>query len=719
MKQIVQNFKTGETLLEEVPVPSLKAGHVLIKTTKSMVSLGTERMLVDFGNANLLQKARQQPEKVKMVLEKIKSDGLLATYENVMNKLDFPIPLGYSNVGFVEDIGDGVGEFRRGDRVVSNGPHSEYVLVAENLCAKIPDGVSDEDASFTVIASIGLQGLRLLQPTFGETIVVYGLGLIGLLSAQLLQANGCRVIGIDIDKEKLEIASSFNVDVIHSTEQEVIPSIMSKTNSIGADGVLITASANTNEIIEKSAKMSRKRGRIVLVGVTGLNLNRNDFYEKELSFQVSCSYGPGRYDPNYEEHGIDYPLPFVRWTEKRNFEAILQAMKKGQLKVSPLITDRILFDNYNIIYSEISKSRAIAQILDYRSDEKITRTVETSNISSEKGQKGKKVAIVGAGNFTQMTVLPLLDKYARNQTKIIVSSKGLNAKSLAKKYSIQRAGTDFQEALADKDIGAFLLTTRHNEHAGQVIQCLEAGKHVFVEKPLAISKDELKQIESAYDKAKINNSNITLNVGFNRRFSPFIKEMKDRLGENPDPISIIATMNAGYIPIDVWVHDPLVGGGRIIGEACHFIDLALFLTGSQIESVNMLALGISPSQITDTGSIHLKFENGSIGIINYFSNGNKSYQKERVEVFENGRTMIMDNFSRLELFGYSGKKIYKGKQDKGHKIQFRQWYEEMKSDKTESLIPFNQIMNVSWASILAVESILKNEWVTIPKTREN
>ncbi|MBT6439756.1 MAG: zinc-binding alcohol dehydrogenase, partial [Flavobacteriales bacterium] len=351
MKQILQSFKTGETILEEIPVPNVGRGSVLIQTSHSLVSLGTERMLVEFGKASIIEKARQQPDKVIQVLDKIKADGLLPTMETVFNKLGQPIPLGYCNVGKVIAVGDGVLEFIVGDRVASNGPHAEVVSVPKNLVVKIPDSVPDEDATFTVIGSIGLQGIRLLKPQLGETIVVVGLGLIGLISCQLLKANGCRVIGIDLDQSKCELAQKWGIKTVNPQKSNPVKSVMDLTHEIGADGILITASTKSNDVISQAAQMSRKQGRIMLVGVIGLNINRADFYEKELTFQVSCSYGPGRYDDQYEQKGIDYPLPYVRWTEKRNFEAILEAIKNGSLNVKDLITERVPLEDYNQIYN--------------------------------------------------------------------------------------------------------------------------------------------------------------------------------------------------------------------------------------------------------------------------------------------------------------------------------------------------------------------------------
>lgn len=705
MKQIIQNLKTGETILEEIPVPQVKPGHLLIKTTKSLVSLGTEKMLVEFGKAGLISKARRQPDKVAMVLDKIKSDGLLPTIEAVFKKLEEPLPLGYCNVGEVVKVGSNVKGFKVGDRVASNGQHAEYVLVPENLAAHIPDNVSDEEAAFTIIGSIGLQGIRLLNPTFGETVVVYGLGLIGLLSAQLLKAHGCNVIGIDVDQEKVKLAKTLGMDALNPAKgTDPVKYIESVTNTVGVDGVLITASTQSNEIISNSAQMCRKRGRIVLVGVIGLQLSRAEFYEKELTFQVSCSYGPGRYDDAYEQKGIDYPLPFVRWTEKRNFESILNAISNGSIDVKSLITEDIPFEEFDKIYGNLKSSGSIASLFSYakKTSEPFYFKIKTNDFV----KAGSTIGIIGAGNFTKMTMLPILKKYGA-PLKYIASSGGLSATFLAKKYGLAFSTSDYKEILQDEDVSMVVITTRHNLHASMVIEALQHNKDVFVEKPLALNNEELQQIISAYEQHKN-----TITVGFNRRFSPFVAKMKELLGESNEPVNIIATMNAGFIPHNVWVHDLQVGGGRIIGEACHFMDLASYLTGSKTTSVFMSAMGLHPQADTDNAAIILKYQNGSQAVINYFSNGNKSYSKERVEVYSQGRNLVMDNFRNLKAFGFKGFSGMKSKQDKGHEAQFKLLVDKVKNGGP-ALIDFDELLNTTRASFAAIESLKTKSWVDI------
>lgn len=702
MKQIIQDLKKGNTILEEIPVPQVRPGTVLIKTICSLVSLGTERMLVEFGKANFIDKARQQPEKVKIVLDKMKAEGIMPTLEAVFNKLNQPLPLGYCNVGIVEEVGAGVHEFQVGDRVASNGNHAEYVVVPKNLVAKIPDNVSDEEAVFTVIGSIGLEGIRLVNPTFGETIIVIGLGLIGLVTAELLKANGCKVIGYDYDQQKVDLALAKGITAFNPGKgTDPVKFVMEQTNEVGADGVIITASNKSDEIIHQAAQMSRKRGRIVLVGVIGLNIQRPDFYEKELSFQVSCSYGPGRYDGNYEQKGYDYPIGYVRWTEKRNFEAVLQAISAGQLDVKPLITEKVKLEDYHQIYGDMRKSGSIASILVYPEKKLKENKVQIINKSFER-TKGV-FGIIGAGNFTSATIIPAM-KAAGANMKYIVSAGGLSATTLAKKGKIAYATTDYKEMLKDDEVDTVLITTRHNLHAQMTIEALKAGKHVFVEKPLALKDEELNQIIEAVEKY-----NRMVVVGFNRRFAPLAVKMKSLVGEGPK--NIIATMNAGYIPPDVWVHDLEVGGGRIIGEACHYIDLCTYLAGSKVKSVCMNSIGVNPEENTDNASILLKYENGTHAVINYFANGNKAYSKERIEVYSQEKTLIVDNWRSLKGYGTKGFSKMKTKLDKGHKNQFKLLVESVNTGKP--IIPFDEIVNTTQASFAAIKSLKEGKWIEI------
>lgn len=705
MKQIIQDLKSGATILEEVPNPLVKSGCVLIQTTRSLVSLGTERMLVEFGKANLIDKARQQPDKVKQTLDKLKTDGIMPTLEAVFNKLGQPLPLGYCNVGKVVAVGKGVKEFQVGDRVASNGNHAEFVCVPKNLVAKIPDNVSDEQAAFTVIGSIGLEGVRLLKPELGETIVVVGLGLIGLMVAQLLRANGCRVVGVEFDQAKLDLAVKWGVIPVNPAKgDDQVSVVESLTNGIGADGVIITASAHNDSIIHNACLMCRKRGRIVLVGVIGLNMRRDDFYKKELSFQVSCSYGAGRYDEEYENKGHDYPIGYVRWTEKRNFDAILQTIGNGGLDVDSLISEVVDLENYEQIYGDMRKKGVIASILKYPEGEEMKRVVaiEGNKFCATTG----KIGIIGAGNYTSSTVVPNLKK-AHAMVKYVASAGGLTATVVAKKMGAENATSDYHEILKDPEVSLVIITTRHNMHAKMVLESLQAGKSVMVEKPLCLNEDELEQIIETYEAAP---QGTTLTVGFNRRFSPFAEKLKQLVGDGPK--NIIANMNAGFIPPEVWVHDLEVGGGRIIGEACHFIDLCSYIAGSKVMSVCMNAMGENPQENTDNASILLRYENGTNAVINYFANGTKSYPKERVEVFSQNRVFVLDNWRKLLGYGVKGFSKMSGRMDKGQGNEFRRLNERILKGG-ESLIPFESIINTTRASFAAIMSLKEKRWVDV------
>lgn len=669
MIQILQDMSAGATVLTKSPSPGVSAAHILISSSTSLISAGTERMLVDFGRASYWTKARQQPDKVRMVLEKVRTDGLATTLEAVQSKLNQPLPLGYCNVGVVAEVGEGVTEFKIGDRVISNGPHADVVHVARNLCALIPDVVSDEEAAFVVVASIGLQGIRLAEPTLGEAFVVTGVGLIGLLTVQLLRAHGCRVLAIDYDDSKLDLARRFGAETCNPGRgEDPVAAGMAFSRGAGIDGVIITASAKTSDPVTQAARMSRKRGRIVLVGVTGLELNRADFYEKELTFQVSCSYGPGRYDPEYEEKGQDYPIGFVRWTEQRNFEAVLDMMASGQLDVKPLITHRFDFEDAPKAYDLLTTDKsALGILLRYTSDpaSRHTSVVKLSN-TSEINPSKPVVGFVGAGNYASRMLIPAF-KAAGAQMHSISTSGGINGVVHGEKAGFAEATTDTQAMIDNPAINTIAVVTRHNSHARFVSAALRAGKHVFVEKPLAITLDELAEVEQAYAAAQ-EKGGAHLMVGFNRRFSPQVQKMKSLLASVNEPKTFIMTMNAGAIPADHWTQDHEVGGGRIIGEACHFIDLMRFLAGSQVVSVQARRMGDSPAVAVteDKASITLGFADGSFGTILYLANGAASFPKERVEVFAAGRVLQLDNFRKLKGYGWPGfKKMNLWKQDKG------------------------------------------------------
>lgn len=666
MKQILQSLKDGTTTLEEVPVPCVSAGQLLIRTDTSLVSAGTERMLVKFGKSGWISKARQQPDKVKMVLEKARTDGVAATYDAVKSKLDQPLALGYANVGRVVEAGRSVEGFELGDRVVSNGKHAEYVTVPKNLCAKIPNSVSFETASFTVLGAIGLQGIRLTQPTIGECIVVTGLGVIGLLTVQILRAQGCRVLGIDFDETRLELARQFGAEAVNPGKgEDVLATALAFSRGQGVDAVIITASTDSEEPVHQAAEMCRKRGRIVLVGVVGLHLSRADFYEKELTFQVSCSYGPGRYDPSYEEEGQDYPIGLVRWTEQRNFEAVLDLMASGALNVEPLITHRFdINDGAKAMGLLTTSEPSLGILLAYPKPEK-PETEMVRKVTLNPGPRPGKgsVGFLGAGNYAGRVLIPAF-KAADAALHTVVSGGGVSAVHFGKKFGFANAATDESTVLENPDIDTVVIATRHNAHARQVLAALQAGKHVFCEKPLCLTIQELEEIE-AEAAAKPEQR---LMIGFNRRFAPQVIKMKELLLRTNTPKNFVMTVNAGDISADHWTQDPAIGGGRIIGEACHFIDLLRHLAGAPIKSHHAVSLGKHPAVTVtdDKATVMLTFEDGSVGVINYLSNGHKALPKERLEVFVAGRVLQLDNFLKLRGWGWDGfSRMRSLRQDKG------------------------------------------------------
>ena len=715
MKQILQSLKTGATEVADLPSPRAAAGQLLIHTTHTLVSAGTERMLVEFGKANWLDKARQQPDKVRMVLEKVRTDGLAATIEAVQSKLDQPLALGYCNVGVVAEIGQGVEGYALGDRVASNGKHAEVVCVPKHLCARIPAGVSDEQAAFTVLAAIGLQGVRLANPTLGECVVVTGLGLIGLVTVQLLRAQGCRVLGMDFDPARLALARQFGAEVVDLAKgEDPLAAAAAFSRGRGVDAVILTVSSKSNEPVSQAAKMCRLRGRIVLVGVTGLELSRADFYEKELSFQVSCSYGPGRYDPAYEEGGQDYPIGFVRWTEQRNFEAVLDLMASGGLNVDALISHRFALERAVEAYDLLASDQpSLGILLQYpgaaaRAPGALgRRTVALSSALAglpAATTAGKvSVAFLGAGNYAGRSLIPAF-KAAGATLHTVVSSGGVSAAHQGRKHGFASASTDAAAALADPAVDTVVVATRHDAHARQVLAALQAGKHVFCEKPLCLSLDELAQIET---EARARPAQ-ALMVGFNRRFAPQVVRMQQLLAGVAEPKSFVMTVNAGAIPPDHWTQDPAVGGGRIVGEGCHFIDLLRHLAGAHIVRHAAVALGRHPglAVTSDKATITLEFADGSVGTIHYLANGDKGFPKERLEVFCAGRVLQIDNFRKLRGWGWSGfSKMNLWRQDKGQSACAAAFVAAVKQG-APAPIPLDEILEVSRVSIEAQQALM-------------
>ena len=700
--------------MEDVPAAQVGSATVTIRTSLSLVSIGTERMLIEFGKAGLLAKARHQPEKVRQVVDKVRTDGLVATLEAVRAKLDQPMPMGYCNVGTVLELGRDVVGLRIGDRVASNGKHAEIVSVPRNLCARVPDCVSDEAASFTVLGAIALQGLRLAAPTLGEAVVVTGLGLIGLIAVQLLRAQGCRVLGLDFEADRLELARQFGAEVVDlKSGADPVAAAQAFSRGRGVDAVIITASTQSNEPVHQAAQMCRKRGRIVLVGVVGLELSRADFFEKELTFQVSCSYGPGRHDTQYEEQGHDYPVGFVRWTAQRNFEAVLDMLAAGSLNVEPLISHRFPFERAPEAYELIARSApCLGVVLQYPADtrpleEVMRRTVRVNPEVARAATTPSRAVMgfIGAGNYAGQILIPAFRR-AGAILRTVASNQGVSSVHAARKNGIELATTDTQALLADGEINAVVIATRHNTHASYVIEALSAGKHVFVEKPLALTLEELSTIVTARETARTAAGESPLvMVGFNRRFAPQVVKIKSLLAGRPGLKSFVMTVNAGAIPPEHWTQDRAVGGGRILGEACHFIDLLRHLAGSRIVNVRAAAMGGETAIRDDKAHILLEFEDGSTGAIHYLANGHRSFPKERLEVFCDGSILQLENFRRLHGYGWRGfSRMNLWRQDKGQRACAEAFVRAIENG-TASPIPFAELVEVAESTIAVAEML--------------
>jgi len=707
MKQVLQSLSKGDTRLEELPAPVARPGCVLIRTSASVISAGTERMLLEFGKASWIERARKHPDKVRQVIEKIKTDGLGPTMAAVRSKLDRDIPLGYCNAGRVIEVGEGVTEFCVGQRVASNGAHAEVVCVPKNLVAAVPAAVGDEPAAFAVLGAISLQGIRLAKPELGETFAVFGLGLLGQIAVQLLRANGCAVIGVDLNSSRCELARKFGAQVVDLSQgEDALARAMAMTEGRGVDGAILTVATGSNDPVHQAAQMCRTRGRIVLVGVTGLELDRSDFYKKELSFQVSCSYGPGRYDPNYEEEGHDYPAGFVRFTAQRNFEAVLHAMASGGLDIEPLISHRFPFDEVESAYAKLEDPGSLGIVLTYpatevRSDDDLkSRVIDVKAPTRSSG--APRVALIGAGSFGSSVLVPAL-RDAGAELRTVVSQTGMGASQSARKDGFDRMASDPDAVWTDAEVDAAVVATRHDSHADLAVAALEAGKHVFVEKPLALTLEDVGRVEAAAAR----HPNLVLTVGFNRRFAPLLVKMKSLLDPLAEPKAMVMTANAGAIPKEHWTQDIHAGGGRIVGEACHFVDLLSHLAGGPISDWSVAAMrskadaGIPPDKVTIT----LEFADGSIGTVHYFANGHRSFPKERLEVFCGGRILQLDNFRRLSGFGFPGFGSQSTRrQDKGHAACIQAFIDAVKSGGPNP-IPLDGLFRTSRVVIEAAQRL--------------
>lgn len=665
MAQLMQNLRNGSTSVMATPAPALGPHDLWIQTDRTLISAGTERMLVSFGQASFLDKARQQPDKVAQVIAKMKTEGVISTLEKVRDKLETEIPLGYCQTGIVHAVGREVRGIRAGDRVISNAPHADWACVPKHLCARVPEAVPADHAVFTVLSSIALHGVRLLEPSLGETIVVSGLGLVGLMVVPLLRAQGCNVIALDYDEERLALAAAFGAHAYNLNDGEPMQLALELSGGHGVDGVLICAATDSDAPMRQAADMCRKRGRIVLTGVVGLNLSRDLFYKKELSFQVSCSYGPGRYDPNYEQAGIDYPISHVRWTEQRNFSTILSLMEEGKIDPSPLISHRFGFEKIEDAYKLLTgDEHSLGIVIDYPPSEPPAATIQVTAPSALPAARtdAPVLACIGAGGFASSMLIPQFQK-AGARIDAVISKGGTSAAQVARKHRIQHASSDLEAIWQNENINGVIIATPHSSHAGLVEAALRAGKHVFVEKPLALSHAELAAIQAAHTE----HTDLQLMVGFNRRFAPHMVAAKAAMQAQKIPFTSIITVNAGMLPADHWTREP-AQGGRILGEGCHFVDLACFLAESEATSYSLTPTGgVEGTDGADGALMQIGFANGCAATIHYLPDGHAYVPKERIELHGGGRSILLDNFRQLSSHGIrvKGKKKLR-KPDKGH-----------------------------------------------------
>jgi len=711
MKQLIQSFKTGELGLFDVPAPICYENGALVETSVSLVSAGTEKMLVDFAKKSILAKAKDRPDLVKQVVGKMKKEGIKNTLEKVFTKLDSPIPLGYSLAGRVIEVGEHLSGINIGDRVACGGAgyanHSEINYVPKNLMVKIPDGVDDIDASFVTVGAIALQGVRQTEPKLGERVAVMGLGLLGQLTVQLLKANGCKVIGSDIDPDKLALAKKMGADEVCHVG-DMIKKANEFSNGYGVDAVIIAASTSSNQPVIDAAEISRMRGRVVFLGMVGMDIPRNEYYKKELDLRLSMAYGPGRYDPNYEEKGVDYPYDLVRWTEQRNFEAFLGLIEEGKVRPKELLTHSFEYENamsaYDLLEGKIHE-KYLGIILKYSSgslnlsDHKIVKR-NSKAIESDK----LNVGLIGAGNFTKSVILPNIEKIEGYELVGVCTATGVSAEGTGKKYDFKYITTDTNEIFSNSEINSVFITTQHNTHATLVLEAIKFKKHCFVEKPLAIYEDELESIADAYDGESI------IQVGFNRRFSPMIGHMKKCLSGQ---ISVNYRINAGVIPKDVWIQDRDIGGGRVIGEVCHFIDTCSFLIDSEVVSLYASTIQKSDQSIPNEDNLNviLNYANGSTATIAYYAYGDAAMSKEYIEVFGNGVSMRMTDFRELIIYENGKEKKEKSyNQDKGFENEFKAFKESVKSG--EPAISFSSLYNTTKTAFKILESIKRKNLVS-------
>ena len=726
MKQLLQNLKTGEGVVADVPAPVALRGRVIVRAAASLVSAGTERAFVELGRKGLVGKAKERPDLVRKVVEKVRSEGLLSTLQSVREKLDESHALGYSAAGVVVEVGEGVTEFRAGDRVACAGTgyaaHAELLSVPKNLCVRLPDAVDFESAAFATLGAIALQGVRLAEPTLGESVVVIGLGLIGQLAAQLLRANGCRVFGVDLDASKVELAKSLGADDGCASEDGVKESVLRWSRGRGADAVVITAATQSDGPVELAGEISRLRGRVVAVGLVGMNVPRQVYFQRELTLRVSMSYGPGRYDPEYEERGHDYPLPYVRWTEGRNLEAFLDLAALGSVRTAPLVTHRFNVEESARAYELISgdaREPYLGILINYDTERKIERNVENPSAKlkaqsskSEKAQSSKasgagavRVGLIGAGDYARRMLLPHFKEQGAEFVSIATAS-GVSARDVGTRYGFARFASGAEEVLSDESVNLVVVATRHDTHASLARRALERGLNVFVEKPLALGDADLDSVLEA-----ASSSSGLLTVGFNRRFSPHARAAKEFFEGVRAPLSILYRVNAGRVARSHWTQDPDEGGGRVIGEVCHFVDFMQFLTGSTVVRVYAESVASDDREAVDEDSIFvtLRFADGSNGTIAYLAEGDRALHKERIEIFGGGRTFVIEDFR--ESFAYrDGRETHARAraQDKGQREEVRAVCEALLRGGPAP-IPLRELAATTRATFRILDSLRRGE----------
>lgn len=712
MKQLLQNMRDGKTQVVEVPTPQPRRGTALVQVAASLVSAGTERMVVEFAEKSLVGKAQSRPDLVRQVLDKARREGIITTLESAFNRLDQPMVLGYSTAGTVVAVGEGLTGIQVGDRVACAGGgyavHAEYNIVPQNLLTPIPDNVDFDAAAFTTLGAIALQGFRLAQPQLGDRVAVIGLGLLGLLTVGIARAAGCRVLGVDIDPARVELARRMGADAVRRPEAE--ENGRAFTHGRGFDAVLVCADTKSNDPIELAGALARDHGQVIAVGAVGLEIPRKIYYEKELRVQVSRSYGPGRYDTTYEEQGHDYPYGYVRWTEGRNLAAFVELLASGQLDVHPLITHRFEIDRAAEAYELITgKQREpfLGVLINYpQTTQPPAARVEVHHpLAAAQPLKGEPgLGILGAGNYATAVFLPIVQKVGGVQRVCIATASGVSARHAAQRYGFQSASSSERELLEDPNVQIIAILTRHQLHARQILAALDHGKHVFCEKPLAITPAEVDEIESAL--AGMDEKSPRLMVGFNRRFAPFSRELQRFFHGRAEPMIVQYRVNAGFLPPAHWLHDPQQGGGRIIGEGCHFIDYLTWLVGQPPLSVQAVGLPDGGRYHEDNVQLTFSFADGSLGTLTYLANGDKALAKERIEVFSGGRAALLDDFRSLELY-HNGRRTQMQSwlsQDKGHRAGWEAFLDAVRDMKAPP-IPYNELIAVTRASFAAVEAL--------------